>query len=181
MRNRWNSAERIKHVRCPILFIHGAQDEIINVSHSERLFKLCPSKKKSFFVCNQATHTYFKEPGDTIEPIMGFLKLNFAPNESPSILIAEIQDDMLICPQRIVDRETEERNKESAKQELDTQQGSIQKLEPNFSLETTSEVGCGLDIFSWFSDVSNVFVEGSRTFINSLSVNSNSSSEKVGN
>lgn len=35
----------IKHVSSPVLFIHALADKVVPVSHSTRLFEMCPSKK----------------------------------------------------------------------------------------------------------------------------------------
>ncbi|CUS24993.1 LAQU0S23e00628g1_1 [Lachancea quebecensis] len=46
---RWNSEKEIEHVdpTLPWLFLSGKKDEIVPPQHMERLYKLCPSEKKS--------------------------------------------------------------------------------------------------------------------------------------
>jgi len=38
---RWNTQETVKHVRCPTLFLHGREDNIIPSHHSEILYNEC--------------------------------------------------------------------------------------------------------------------------------------------
>lgn len=42
--DRYPSIERIPHVTCPLLMIHGRQDRIIPFEHSERLYAAAPSQ-----------------------------------------------------------------------------------------------------------------------------------------
>lgn len=72
--NRWNSAEAIAKVTCPIFLVHGMQDVIIPYTHSERLHEICNSKMKRLRLIQTAGHTHFSEPTDTVKPIASFLK-----------------------------------------------------------------------------------------------------------
>ena len=60
--NHWNSKELIKKINCPVLISHGDRDEIVNVSHSYKLYKLANEPKK-LIILKGASHndisTYF--------------------------------------------------------------------------------------------------------------------------
>ena len=104
--NRWNSGSIIDRVNCPILLIHGQQDDVIPYAHSQTLFERCSSEHKFIRLCEHATHTHFHEPVDTIEPISIFLAEMLRPKESITIFpVAAIQ---FVCPQSVLQRETTE-------------------------------------------------------------------------
>lgn len=46
----FNSIEKINLVKCPVVFIHGTNDEIIPSTHTERLFKKFEGTKKKIIV-----------------------------------------------------------------------------------------------------------------------------------
>ena len=101
--NRWDSATRITSVTCPSLFVHGEFDEVIPCKHSETLFEKCASHVKRLRVCPRADHTHFEEPGDTVDPIAGFLAESFRPDTTAQII--QIPARFSMCPQSILDRE----------------------------------------------------------------------------
>lgn len=41
-----NNAETIKEIDCSVCFIHGVYDDIVPISHSRRMFRLCASESK---------------------------------------------------------------------------------------------------------------------------------------
>ncbi|HEY9803125.1 MAG TPA: alpha/beta hydrolase [Leptolyngbyaceae cyanobacterium] len=53
--DKFNNLQKIKAVRCPVLIIHGQADEIIPVTHGQKLYETAPSPKLSLWVEN-ATH-----------------------------------------------------------------------------------------------------------------------------
>ena len=46
LRDRYDSIDRIRHVRCPVLVIAGAEDRIVPLEHSRRLYEAVSSAKK---------------------------------------------------------------------------------------------------------------------------------------
>jgi pimeloyl-ACP methyl ester carboxylesterase len=54
-RGRLDSEQKIRRVRCPILFFHGDRDEVIDFSIGRRLFELAP-EPKSFETIRGAGH-----------------------------------------------------------------------------------------------------------------------------
>ena len=48
--DKFRNAEKIKQVRCPLLIIHGRQDEVIPFWHGEQLFELANEPKTNFWV-----------------------------------------------------------------------------------------------------------------------------------
>lgn len=55
LKDRYNTLERISNVHCPLLVLHGAQDELVPVSHGEKLFQAA-AEPKSFRALPQAGH-----------------------------------------------------------------------------------------------------------------------------
>src|SRR5687767_2965489 len=60
--DKFRNADKIKQVRCPVLVIHGRQDEIIPFWHGERLFELANEPKMNFWV-DGAGHNNLKVVG----------------------------------------------------------------------------------------------------------------------
>ncbi|CAA7033092.1 unnamed protein product [Microthlaspi erraticum] len=57
----FKNIDRIRHVTCPVLVIHGAKDEIVNMSHGKRLYELAKDKYDPLWVkggghCNLETY-----------------------------------------------------------------------------------------------------------------------------
>lgn len=48
--DKFRNADKIGNVRCPVLIIHGRQDEVIAFWHGERLFELANQPKTHFWV-----------------------------------------------------------------------------------------------------------------------------------
>ena len=48
--------DRMKHIQCPVLVIHGTRDEIVPTEHAEQLIAACPHGNKSIFLVEGAGH-----------------------------------------------------------------------------------------------------------------------------
>jgi fermentation-respiration switch protein FrsA (DUF1100 family) len=48
--DKFRNADKIKAVRCPVLLIHGRQDEVIPFWHGERLFGIANDPKTNLWV-----------------------------------------------------------------------------------------------------------------------------------
>ena len=57
--DKFRNADKIKAVRCPLLIIHGRQDEVIPFWHGERLFELANEPKTNLWV-DGARHNNLK-------------------------------------------------------------------------------------------------------------------------
>ncbi|MGI9055484.1 MAG: alpha/beta hydrolase, partial [Pyrinomonadaceae bacterium] len=60
--DKFNSLGKIKNVRCPVLFIHGKEDEVIPFWHSEILFAAA-NEPKFFFSLDNANHNNVSDIG----------------------------------------------------------------------------------------------------------------------
>lgn len=49
---------RVSQLQIPCCFIHGSQDEAVPTSHTEELYRLCPSTEKDKIIVQGADHTY---------------------------------------------------------------------------------------------------------------------------
>ena len=47
------SIEKIPHVRCPTLIVHGTEDEVIDFSHGLSLYESCPSSVEPLWVAGE--------------------------------------------------------------------------------------------------------------------------------
>jgi fermentation-respiration switch protein FrsA (DUF1100 family) len=72
---RFPNHERIKQVKCPVLFIHGIKDKLISYKHSEKLCQLCTSSA-SLVLPYDMTHNNFNYDTDVKEPLQWFLEKN---------------------------------------------------------------------------------------------------------
>lgn len=57
--DKFRNADKIKQVRCPVLIIHGRQDEVIPFWHGERLFGIANNPKTNLWV-DSAGHNNLK-------------------------------------------------------------------------------------------------------------------------
>ena len=57
--DKFRNADKIKQVRCPLLVIHGRQDEIVSFWHGARLFELATEPKMNLWV-DEAGHNNLK-------------------------------------------------------------------------------------------------------------------------
>ncbi|HEX8697176.1 MAG TPA: alpha/beta hydrolase [Longimicrobium sp.] len=48
--DRFRNEARLKRVRCPVLVVHGTEDEVVRFSHGERLFAAAPGRKRKLWV-----------------------------------------------------------------------------------------------------------------------------------
>lgn len=56
--DKYTNYRKIKNIHSPILFIHGTQDEMIPLWHSEQLFQLANPPKKFYWI-NNASHNFY--------------------------------------------------------------------------------------------------------------------------
>ncbi len=72
--DKFNNLNKIKQVKCPVLFIHGKQDGIIPFWHGEMLLANANEPKFSFWI-NNANHNdvYAKSKDDYLQAIKTFL------------------------------------------------------------------------------------------------------------
>ncbi|MCF3594524.1 alpha/beta hydrolase [Rhodobacteraceae bacterium LMO-12] len=57
MKSEWNSLERIKVLRAPLLILHGSDDALIPIEQGRQLFAAAPSKSKDFLTVKGGHHT----------------------------------------------------------------------------------------------------------------------------
>lgn len=58
---RLTAMNRVKELHLPSLFIAGKQDETVPISHTERLFRACPSDQKELRLIPDTGHTFGAE------------------------------------------------------------------------------------------------------------------------
>ena len=71
--DKFKNIEKIKHVSCPILFIHGKQDSVVPFWHGEKLFAAANEPKYSLWLEN-ADHNNVRAsaPNEYIQAIQAF-------------------------------------------------------------------------------------------------------------
>lgn len=69
----FDNINKIKQIRQPILFVHGAKDSFIDPKHSYALCKECPSQTKKVIIRENMTHNSFDFYRDWAVPIGSFL------------------------------------------------------------------------------------------------------------
>ena len=70
---KFNNLEAIKNAKCPVFIVHGKEDKLIPVSHSEELYEACPSETY-FHMPSAMDHNEFQLTSDLIEPIKRFMR-----------------------------------------------------------------------------------------------------------
>ncbi|XP_010417185.1 PREDICTED: protein ABHD17C-like, partial [Camelina sativa] len=90
----YKNIDKIRHVTCPVLVIHGAKDDIVNISHGKRLYELAKDKYDPLWVkggghCNLETYPEYIKHMRKFMNAMEKLALNNPPskeqNDEPSI------------------------------------------------------------------------------------------------
>jgi len=84
--NRFDNFKKIKNVTCPVLIIHGKQDELVPVDHAKEMYKKCKRHRiKSKLVIHHAmTHNELLIRDHVARPIAKYidqLDLDFYPVE----------------------------------------------------------------------------------------------------
>lgn len=73
IKERFRNIDHIDKVKSPVLIIHGKEDKIVPVSHSEELFYKCIAEKKKLVVSQTMSHNQFDISDDLINPLLNFL------------------------------------------------------------------------------------------------------------
>ncbi|ANM62411.1 alpha/beta-Hydrolases superfamily protein [Arabidopsis thaliana] len=90
----YKNIDKIRHVTCPVLVIHGTKDDIVNMSHGKRLWELAKDKYDPLWVkggghCNLETYPEYIKHMRKFMNAMEKLALNNPPNkqqnDEPSI------------------------------------------------------------------------------------------------
>ncbi|XP_010429408.1 PREDICTED: protein ABHD17B-like [Camelina sativa] len=90
----YKNIDKIRHVTCPVLVMHGAKDDIVNISHGKRLYELAKDKYDPLWVkggghCNLETYPEYIKHMRKFMNAMEKLALNNPPskeqNDEPSI------------------------------------------------------------------------------------------------
>ena len=78
----WNSLEVMKDIQCPVLLIHGLEDNVIPSSHSEVLYEACPNKEASKLVLLPHEHHNSMTEPVLLKYIVPFLRRHCPSNDS---------------------------------------------------------------------------------------------------
>ena len=85
--DRFNSFEKIKDVRCPVLVIHGRRDEVIPFWHGEKLFREAQEPKRSLWVNNAGHNDLFevagKSYGRALRDFVALIEKSYPPVTTP--------------------------------------------------------------------------------------------------
>jgi uncharacterized protein len=80
-RNRFESAQKLSQVKCPVLITHGDPDETIPTEHGQRLFDAANEPKK-LLIFPGAGHNVFGSQGDRYLDLMAdFVQDSTRPNK----------------------------------------------------------------------------------------------------
>ena len=70
------NARKMEHLRLPVLFVHGDEDDTIPVEHGQQLYDLCPSQKKMQLRVADAAHSVMvTAPEQYVEALRQFLNM----------------------------------------------------------------------------------------------------------
>ena len=73
---RWDNAQCLKAVTCPVLVVHGTRDEVIPYSHGQALCTLRKEAglKVDFHSQEGCSHNTFRQKEDLADPVAAFLR-----------------------------------------------------------------------------------------------------------
>lgn len=70
---RFDNLSKIRHVECPVMFIHGEEDKLIPCSQTLQLFEHTKSQVKMLFIADGVGHTNFNMERDIVHPFLQFV------------------------------------------------------------------------------------------------------------
>lgn len=73
VKNRFDNLKHVQGIVSPIFLLHGQIDEVISVSHSEKLFKVIKHEDKVLIKPPHMTHNDFRIESDFIFPLKKFV------------------------------------------------------------------------------------------------------------
>ena len=98
----WDSLEAMKQIHCPVLFIHGLEDNVIPSSHSESLYQACPNKEESKLVLLPHEHHNSMTEPVLLKYIIPFFRRHCPSNNSdPSLPVLNIPREFRQSPQPV--------------------------------------------------------------------------------
>lgn len=98
---RFTNIEYIKHVTCPILFIHGQEDKMVPCSHTIKLKQECTCPFE-VILPEKMDHYIFDHKEDLILPLESFLmKHTYYSFECNDNFELKINDQLRIIPEYI--------------------------------------------------------------------------------
>jgi len=71
---RWKNIDEVRHVRSPLLVIHGKLDTLIPYQMATDLYNTCPSKRKVLVLPENADHNTFNLYNDILRPVASFIR-----------------------------------------------------------------------------------------------------------
>jgi len=78
LKSRFDSLEKIRRVRAPILIVHGTRDEVIPSSMGQKLYQAAPEPKSSFAVEGAGHNDAFVIGGEQyLRRLRGFIAGEF--------------------------------------------------------------------------------------------------------
>lgn len=100
LKERFNNREKIKDVKCPVLFVHGKEDSLITYTDSKELYDLC-DQPAEILIFKNMTHQHFDVTECVSLPIRKFyekLYVDWAKQDS-SVQI-QFPKYLFVCPER---------------------------------------------------------------------------------
>jgi fermentation-respiration switch protein FrsA (DUF1100 family) len=74
--DKFNNLKRIQHVQCPVLVMHGREDEILPFWHGEKLFNAAPDPKMNLWIDGAQHNDYAYVAGeDYMDSFQAFVEM----------------------------------------------------------------------------------------------------------
>ena len=110
VKDRFNNISKMKNVTCPLLLIHGQQDNLIPFTHSVELAKKTGGPY-DILIPEEMDHNEFDLYEDYLEPITMFMKRNYLTVLDDSEKI-RISDDLYEIPDYLLDPDSQIKKKD---------------------------------------------------------------------
>lgn len=92
----FSNLERVKQLRCRVLFIHGTEDALIPVAHAAKLYNTCSSHEKWLHTSPEMTHNVFSVSEEICNPIIQKLRILQPTAPIHYVLPKDLFDPMVV-------------------------------------------------------------------------------------
>jgi len=99
--NNFDNLTNVKNLKCPLFILHGRQDELLEITHSENLYRACTTQCQLVLV-KDMSHSLVNIRTDFILPFIKFLSkidaMTLLDNTRPNLRFFRIPKSLYATP-----------------------------------------------------------------------------------